>query len=407
MPIYTRQGHIFAMLSCLLLINIALSGVVDTLPRTLDNKGMLLMIQEIISSIALIIELLFWFYQCESLPKNAAQKNYTIVIIGIVTFYAVLIILNLFYPILYDFDNNAQLTYPGFLIEFILAAGIYAIYLAYIIFQHCTLKKKISLASRAFFPLFYGVIDLIWYKSGSDYDVTIVLYIFMLMAAYVVYFGDYIESRELLLSQKAELALKEQRQTELQTALMLSQIRPHFLFNALTSIRSLCKNDPARAYTALGQFADYIRGNMEALDQGRIITFEKELEHIQAYLMLEQMRFGDDLKVEYDILFQDFSIPALTLQPIVENAVRHGATMNENGGIVSISTRETLEGALITVTDNGPGFDPDATITDGKTHFGLNNVRGSLNASGYGELQIQSYPGEGTTVTIVIWGNKE
>ena len=93
---------------------------------------------------------------------------------------------------------------------------------------------------------------------------------------------------------------------------------------------------------------------MNALGGGRKTSFEKELEHIKTYLSLEQMRFGDELKVEYDIQYKDFSLPSLTVQPIVENAVRHGATMNEDGGRITIRSCKTEDGAVITITDNGP-----------------------------------------------------
>ena len=123
--------------------------------------------------------------------------------------------------------------------------------------------------------------------------------------------------------------------------------------------------------------------------------------------MLEQMRFGDELTVEYDIQYSDFSVPALTVQPIVENAVRHGATMNENGGKVIIRCVKTDSGACITVTDNGPGFDMTVPPSDGRNHFGLTNVRNCLEAKNCGELRIDSSKGTGTTVTILIWEEKE
>ncbi|MCQ2386331.1 MAG: histidine kinase, partial [Clostridia bacterium] len=218
----------------------------------------------------------------------------------------------------------------------------------------------------------------------------------------VVFFGDCLENRDILLRQKAELAEQSKKQTELQTALMLSQIQPHFLYTAISAIRYLCKTNPADAYTSLGQFADYLRGNMDALGNGRVIPFSKEMEHIKTYLSLEQLRFGEDLQVEYRIEYEDFSLPALTVQPIVENAVRHGATMNEQGGKIVIATRKAPDGAIVTVTDNGPGFDSDVLPADGKSHFGLNNVRNCLKVNDYGELSVSATPGGGATVSILI-----
>ena len=398
----TRQRNILAAVSVLLFINILLSGVLDVLDGTAGAGRLVFAIQMLVSVLAVVIQLLFWFYQCASLPKNRMQRFFTLWVCGIVLLYLVLLGVNPFTGVLFFVDASGQMIYSGEIMELILATVLYLSYLVYILPQRCPLKKKISVACFAFFPMLFIVISAIWYAFGEVYTVTSTVYIFMLLAAYAVFFGDYIESQDLLLRQKAEIAEQARKQTELQTALMLSQIQPHFLYNALTAIRNLCKNDPAEAYTSLGQFADYLRGNMDALGNGRIIPFEKELEHIKTYLMLEQMRFGDELQVEYDIRYVDFSLPALSVQPIVENAVRHGATMNESGGKVTIHSEKSDIGAAITVTDNGPGFDPNIPPSDHRSHLGLKNVHTCLTASGYGELHIDSTPGVGTAVTILI-----
>lgn len=403
----TRQGHTFAAVCVLLFVNIFLSGIFDVLDGTAKAGRLIFVLQTLTAAISAVIHFLFWSYQRTSLPKNRAQRYFTVWICGLLLLYLVFLGINPVTGILFYVDASGRLIYPGEVIDLTLSTALYLSYLVYVLPQRCPLRKKISIASFAFFPLLCIAFSAIWYASGIAYSASSVLYIFMLLAAYVVFFGDYIESKELLLRQKAELAEQARRQTDLQTALMLSQIRPHFLYNAFTAIRNLCKNDPAEAYRSLGLFADYLRGNMDALGNGRIISFEKELEHIKTYLMLEQMRFGDELQVEYDIRYLDFCLPALAVQPIVENAVRHGATMNENGGMVTISSVKTDEGAVITVADNGPGFDPDLPPSDDRSHFGLENVRNCLAASGCGELQISSTPGIGTTVTIRIWEEKE
>ena len=105
---------------------------------------------------------------------------------------------------------------------------------------------------------------------------------------------------------------------------MVSQIRPHFMYNALSSIAALCKLDPDTAYDATITFSDYLRGNMDSLKQTAPIPFEKELEHLKKYLHIEKMRFGNKLNIVYDICATDFEIPQLTVQPLAENAVKHG-----------------------------------------------------------------------------------
>ena len=182
--------------------------------------------------------------------------------------------------------------------------------------------------------------------------------------------------------------------------LMLSQIRPHFLYNALGAIEELCDSDPPAAKQATVKFAQYLRGNVNALSEEGVIPFEKELQHTRLYLDLEQIRFEDALKVEYDIACTDFPIPTLTLEPIVENAVRHGVRGNPNGrGTVTLATRDCGDHYEVRVTDDGPGFDPDAGSGDA-SHVGLRNVRERLETVCGGSLTIESAAHRGTTVTI-------
>ena len=169
-------------------------------------------------------------------------------------------------------------------------------------------------------------------------------------------------------------------------------------------IQELCRSDPAQAEAATVQFANYLRGNMDALQTKALIPFRQELEHTRQYLALEEMRFEDKLTVRYDIQCESFALPILTLQPIVENAVRHGVRGNADGrGEVVIATREMPDYYEITVTDNGPGFDPEKREKDqGSSHVGIQNVRQRLAQMCGGELTIESMPGAGACVTIAL-----
>ncbi len=184
---------------------------------------------------------------------------------------------------------------------------------------------------------------------------------------------------------------------------MLSQIKPHFLHNALTLIIDLCDTAPQKAKAATVEFSRYLRGNMESIDRTGPIPFEKELEHTKLYLNIEQMRFAGDLQVRYDIACTGFSLPALTVEPLAENAVRHGVREKPDGrGTVVIASRETPDSYEITVTDDGPGFDPDKLPEDGRMHVGIANVRERLRQIVDGSLEYRSAPGEGTTAIIRI-----
>ena len=189
---------------------------------------------------------------------------------------------------------------------------------------------------------------------------------------------------------------------ENQMSIMLSQIQPHFLYNSLTAIQMLCVRDPKEAQKALGDFASYLRGNMDSLKSNKPIPFDKELEHTKHYVELELIRQGEYLDVEYDIQYTDFEISALSLQPIVENAIKHGVGDKEEGGKVRISVQRKYDDVLIVVDDDGVGFESAEPVDDGRSHIGLENVRRRLSDMCGATLDIKSKPGVGTQVTITI-----
>ena len=207
--------------------------------------------------------------------------------------------------------------------------------------------------------------------------------------------------------QVAEIASERERAEkelyEAKVAVMTSQIQPHFMYNALTSIAMMCQIDPETAQEATVTFAKYLRGNMDSLKQTKPVPFEAELEHLKKYLYIEKLRFGKKLNVEYDIKATDFCIPMLSVQPLVENAVKHGVGMKKKGGTVTISTRETDSAFEVIISDNGVGFDTSAPkADDGRSHVGMENTRSRLKQMCGGEITIQSTVGEGTTATITL-----
>ena len=201
---------------------------------------------------------------------------------------------------------------------------------------------------------------------------------------------------------EAEKQAMELKLQESHISIMLSQIQPHFLYNTLNSIYQLCETNPMRARTLVNSFAEYLRNNLSTLEEPGLISFETELAHVNTYLDIEKVRFEDTLEIEYDVKCVDFSLPVLTVQPIVENAVKHGTSKKRGGGKVTISTREEKENYVITVSDTGCGFDPTKPKNDGKVHVGIENVKQRLTNMCAGTLTIQSTVGEGTVATIRI-----
>ena len=189
--------------------------------------------------------------------------------------------------------------------------------------------------------------------------------------------------------------------TESKISITLSQMQPHFMYNVLNSIYHLCQRDPKLAQEAVDKFSDYLRNNMGSLEQTALIPFNQEYQHIQTYLSLEQLRFRN-LEVVYDIRTTDFMLPPLTVQPLVENAVKHGITKKRGGGTVTISTWETPKCFCVSVKDTGVGFDPELYREDGKLHIGIDNVRTRLEHMIGGTLNLTSALGAGTTAMIEI-----
>ena len=211
-------------------------------------------------------------------------------------------------------------------------------------------------------------------------------------------------------------------------AVMESEIRPHFLFNCINSIYALCAEDAVKASGAATYLKKYLEGSFSALDAGGLVPMETELDHIRNYLALEELRFGDKLKVRYELDDTGFMIPFLTVQPLVENAVKHGLRRKCCGGTVAIKSRRVENGAEILVEDDGIGFDASQLVWTegilsemsedsadsavmkedagssgtGKEHIGLENVRRRLEAELQAELTVKSAPGNGTCARILI-----
>ena len=189
---------------------------------------------------------------------------------------------------------------------------------------------------------------------------------------------------------------------EAKVSVMVSQIQPHFMYNALSSIAMLCKLDPDTAHQATITFAQYLRSNMDSLKQTKPIPFEQELEHLKKYLYIEKLRFGKKLNIVYDIQTTDFVLPQLSIQPLAENAVKHGISKKRGGGTLTIATRETDTAYEIIVSDDGTGFDVNEKKDDGRSHVGMENIRRRLQEMCGAEVIINSTIGEGTVATVVL-----
>lgn len=200
--------------------------------------------------------------------------------------------------------------------------------------------------------------------------------------------------------QKHTLAEMETQLTLSRTSTLMSQIRSHFVFNILNAISGMCKYDPEKADDTIVRFARYLRNNIDMMENDQNIPFSLDLRRLEDYVILEQVRFGDKIEFYTDIEVDDFMIPPLILQPVVENAIKHGLSRKSSNGTIILRTRDRGDRIVVTVEDDGVGF--DTRELEKETSVGIKNIRFRLYHLVHGTLEIASEVGKGTTVTITL-----
>lgn len=192
---------------------------------------------------------------------------------------------------------------------------------------------------------------------------------------------------------------QQQKIAHQHAGIMVLQMRPHFICNTMMGIYYLCDQDVQKAKQVTLDFTTYLRKNFAAIANENNIPFAEELEHTRAYLAVEQAQFEDTLFVNFDTEYSEFCLPPLTLQPIVENAVKHGLVASSNQIHISVITRKTDTGSEIIVEDDGPGFKP---VDDNEPHIALKNIKERLGMMCNGELEITTRKAGGTSVRVTI-----
>ncbi len=337
-----------------------------------------------------LIIITLYLYEYLKLKTVTSKKPFTVmVIIGIgIVLMAVIAAFTQLYVTL-DTNNN-YIRQPLYWLTQALISIALLIWII-IIIKHNKSMRVSEFLSLLLYPL-APIICYIAEISIPDFYIT-------LLGAAVTISLIYINIQVQL---KYQFEQREKELTEKRIAIMFSQIQPHFLYNSLTAIEDLCDTDIEKTKTAINDFAHYLRGNLESIGQNKLIPFEDELEHIETYLTLEKLRFGDKLNIVYDIKSVNFCVPPLTVQPIVENAVRHGINKKTNGGTVTIKSCETDTAFCIYVDDDGVGFDVTAPKNDKRIHVGIENVKGRISAQSGGTVEINSELMVGTKAVITI-----
>jgi LytS/YehU family sensor histidine kinase len=273
--------------------------------------------------------------------------------------------------------------------------------LVYAIKHEIPFAKSITIA----YVLLYGGILVDTFYANGAYIHNMSMYLPLTFCFFlIIMVMIYAKQNAQLQSSAIEAENLRLKIKEAETDLMLSQIKPHFIFNALTAILALIRTDPKKAESVVKSFSKYLRTNMVSIESKAPIPFEQELKHVKTYIELEQIRFQNRINVLFDIGIREFSVPPLTIQPLVENAIRHGICKKKEGGTVLIKTYEENNYIYIEITDDGVGFNTD--ILQEKNHsLGIKNVNFRLtqiNAT----LTIDSKQGSGTAIYVKIPAGK-
>ena len=275
-----------------------------------------------------------------------------------------------------------------------------------VITEFITIKTKERwLYMGALLPLFAFFADVIGIWIGAWRIAIVSQYLFVILFAVAVILVLKLVPHNINAAAKAKELEMEKIVLNAQLAdsrisTMMSQIRPHFIYNTLGSIEQLCKFDPPKAGELVHNFAKYLRGNFGELDNPKPILMSQEMEHVHHYVSIENVRFPD-MTFTFEMNSDDFRIPALTIQPIVENAIKHGLMKLQKGGTIHVVSYETDSEYAILVEDDGVGFDVKAMDGDRK-HVGLRNIRERLKVMVNGTLEIESTVGVGTKVVVKI-----
>lgn len=333
-------------------------------------------------------------YLCASVKKKSEQWTELWMAWAVAGAGIALTVITQFYPLLYRFDET----------------------------NHCMRCDWFFLAHAiALLGVVLELVMLTKYRTSFEKNKLIVLYIYLLMPMIALIWQLFFYGISLLqimntislmclfmvdaFRQTQKLVAKERELNDMKIQVVLSQIKPHFMYNVLNTITYLCDKDASVAKKALYDFSMYLRGNLDSLTSRALVPLDRELDLVERYLSLQKLRMGDELNIIYDIEDNGYMLPPMTLEPFVENAVAHGLAKADEGGTLSIRTRLGEQNHEITIRDDGVGFDPASYHIGGEREhqsIGIENVRKRLWSMCKGTVTISSEKGKGTAILICI-----
>ena len=255
------------------------------------------------------------------------------------------------------------------------------------------IRRRKKLAMRHFVAfLIYSLPLTVFLGIHMFFDITLILFLGVGICALSM--CSIIISNQIIHNYLQQREIAHQR-----ASVMMLQMRPHFIYNTMMSIYYLCKQDADKAQQVTLDFTTYLRKNFTAIASEKTVPFKDELEHTRAYLAVEQAQHEDMLYVDYDTQHVGFSVPPLTLQPLVENAVKHSLDPNGDPLHIYVKTRLTEAGSEIIVENNGLDYQP---ANDSLPHTALSNIEQRLSMMCRGTLTIAPREGGGTIVRVTI-----
>ncbi|MBQ0009853.1 MAG: histidine kinase [Ruminococcus sp.] len=335
-----------------------------------------------------------WLYVDELLPRDkwsAAVGKF--VLVGCVIF-GLTSLANLFVPILFSSGDGGPIRFSEKLDIYNYFEYIWqAVFVTEVLRRKCSGTVKLFLFSVNLFPAMVTVGEAILKKTGELIALPSLLYLASVLSLYIIFFNVYA-------AREYEILAKEKELADSKVGLMMAEINPHFVYNTLGSIASLCRTDPDGAEDLICKFSDYLRNHNKNVMGNPMIPFSEEIKILESYLMIEKVRFPD-ITIVYRLEATHFMIPCMSVQPLAENAIRHGICRRRGSkGTLTVSSCEEEKAFIVRIEDDGVGFDP--AQTDDQQHIGVSNVATRLSLLCGGTLSVQSVPGKGTVSTITI-----
>lgn len=316
-----------------------------------------------------------------------------------------LIILSQFYPIVYYIDEqNYYHRMTGFFVALLFFAIGMFMDLAYVVryWKYVGNLEHSSMLTLILVPFVCIAIQVRFYGASLvNLGITVAL-LFLFMTCLITRLNNLADEARKTAELKMKLAEQKEELADTRIKVLISQIQPHFLYNSLLTIRSLVELEAEDALETLDHFIGFLRGSIDMLGVPGPIHVKEEMEFVKNYLYLEKKRFGKKLQIHYQLEDVDFMLPPLSIEPLVENAVKHGIRKTTNGkGNLWIRLLRQGDYHVIEIEDDGVGFDVNALRED-SPRVGVKYVREHIRHMCKGEMRVESEAGKGTRITLVF-----